>query len=390
MALRGRAILRRFESILRPREANPAGIQGRRLTAVLSLPALALLASLFMSPILPAPFAPLTFAELRRPHVPDEQIPALVGNPEQAERPIDWSLDYNNLDLSFTLRTPDGSESMYTIWSTGREGLHAGSLGEVVFTLSGGSVQSLSPGGFLCLCDRRGEGLREIDVRPGPPGQLRYDYFVGGLPRPLDAEGEEWLRASCALLTGIIDDGAGERAAALEARAGLPELLREVPRLRRQTVRQIYLSQALADPDLQPEGLRAILESIGSALDRPDGQGALLMETVPRIRRHPELTTVFGSTLQQVEDESERRRLLLALARNPDPEPTAILASLHLAEGLLSDRHRSKLVSELASACVHSGELYAACRRLASGIADRSYREGALESLELARKAALP
>jgi hypothetical protein len=346
----------------------------------------AVVVSIQLVPTVALPFEPVHLADLRaaaRSEAPVDPLPAppIVQSAADSPRPIDWTEEHNNLDLSLTLMTPDGSEPMYTIWQTGDVDLRVATLGEVLFTLDGLDVAGLDEDGFLAVIDRRAGVEREIDLRAGANGSLVYDYRVGGQRVALDDEGRLWLGSVCSVLVGAIEDGADQRARAILTRDGVDGLLREVPRLSCERNRHLYLGVAIEEGDLGQRELIEALELIESRFENTSRQGALLVELAPELRDHRALLPRLGEVLATIDDGFERNRVLRAVLDGAETDTDLMLTVFGMAPELLADRARYKMVTELVHACVDDDERWAACRELALGIDERYYRREALDNM---------
>jgi hypothetical protein len=278
-------------------------------------------------------------------------------------------------------------------------------------------IVRLSRGAALRFEQDGAGGQRRLEVRPGNDGRPLYVWKVGGVERPFDAAGREWLRGMLLRFVRGTGYDAERRVAWLLERRGADGLLAEVAQIPGDFVKRLYLEQLFATRGLTADVLqraiaqagremrsdhelsRSLLAAAGSpAINAPAGAVALLRSArgigsdfelaelliAFAAKRGLDDTAVlraYGEAVGEIGSDSERRRTLSAAVQRGDLSPEALLTVLRSAREIGSSDDRATLLVEIAGRYSLTGatrEAYlAAAGSIRSGY-DRLRAEAAL------------
>jgi hypothetical protein len=129
---------------------------------------------------------------------------------------------------------------------------------EVQFNPDYTDVVSIAGDGFLEARERLGSSNREIRIVLGANGQLARTYTVNGEARPFDTEAKNWLAK---MLAEAVAKGfdAHRRAVQIIRQHGVGALLKEVPNLKGDYTKRVYLEEAVKSGNLDAVSRREVL-----------------------------------------------------------------------------------------------------------------------------------
>ena len=264
-------------------------------------------------------------------------------------------------------------------WSHGPRTVVVKLLGEIDLAPDDRDVAGISPDRYLLIEESVLLDSKAVEFTRRPDGSVGRRLLAGGQERPLDSEARAWIARMLPEVLRRTGLNASERAARILRQDGLDALLEEVRRLPSDSVRILYLREALRATEITPEQETRLLRAIGDLVGSDSRKAELLAELTPRYAE-PGLPGAFfeavetigsssrkagllQSLIEQYGDSAENMRAILtcvktigsdsqkaetlrsAVGRLPSDE-AARNAFFEAVEGIGSDRHKARVLRE--------------------------------------------
>lgn len=251
--------------------------------------------------------------------------------------------------------------------------------GRVEFNDEGDWVTGLSPDGRMTV-EEAGRGPeRRAEFRPSGDG-VRLTYSVDGRERPMDREGEAWLRRVIGHAVRESGLGAEGRVARIRSRRGVGGVLDEIGRIRSDTGKRLYFNALFAGAPLgEGEFVRAMREVgrirsdvekrlvLSQAVREADGGARLaaLLNATEMIDSdvetrlvlgqvtsrhgldHAAVRTAFFGAVDGMDSSVERRLVLSPVLARGNPSRAVILSALRATGEISSDVEKRLILMQL-------------------------------------------
>jgi hypothetical protein len=278
------------------------------------------------------------------------------------------------------VRTETGNTSRWT-HSTVDDGhrLEIRGTGRVEFNDEGDWVTGLSPDGRMTV-EEEGRGPeRRAEFRPAGD-EVRVIYSVDGRERPMDAEGQAWLRRVIGHAVRESGLGAEGRVARIRSRRGVGGVLDEIGRVRSDVGRRMYfnalfsgaplgdgeyvramrevgrmgsdlekrlvLSQAVRHADGGPR-LAALLDAAGMIGSDLETRLVLNQVTSRHTLDDAAARTAFFAAVHRMDSALERRLVLTPVLGRGNPSRPVVISALRATGGISSDLEKRLILMQL-------------------------------------------
>lgn len=221
------------------------------------------------------------------------------------------------------------------------------SKGRIRFSDALDDIESISPGGYVEIEDRRGGAWHKAVFR-SRSGELERSYSVDGAERPWDDEARAWL----ARFLVTLDQGSGmfadQRFPRLMAEGGPARVLREVSDLSSDYVRSVYFRKLIETGPDAPT-VRRVVAQAGREI-RSDYE---LARTLIAAAQHTPLGdaatgAAFLEAANGLESDYEHARVLLVLVERRDLAPALADGAIASAARMDSDYEQARLMIAMA------------------------------------------
>ncbi len=263
-------------------------------------------------------------------------------------------------------------------WSDGGRALEVESRGEVVLTDDETAVESVSPGGYLDIVERRGLTRRSVKVVRGDDGRPEYRYYVFGLPREFDADARRWLAG---VLPEVIDRTglwAEPRARKLLARQGVSGVLAKVAEIESDYTQSIYYRVVLTEASLGASELEGVVRHLARQVESDYYKAELLGQA---LEHHPAGGTGFFAAIDSMGSDYYRHQVLTRLAGGAAGDDGTLASVARSGAAISSDHYRADLLVKLARSGRLGPDALAAWLRAADGLGSDYYRHQVLVAL---------
>ncbi len=216
--------------------------------------------------------------------------------------------------------------------------------GEATFSDDYTAIETLSPDGRVRIRAGKGSEQRLLVVTHDGAGGLKYDYSVGGKPRPFDGEARAWM-------TAFVDRAARDsgldskrRVARLLKQGGPEAVLKEIEVIGNDFAKRLYfenlLDQTQLKGDVLARAIRLAMREIGSDFEK--------RQALSRLAEQPDLTGERLSLLIEatatIGSDFEKTKLLTLILDRTTVEATQMAAVLKAARKLSSDFEKTNLL----------------------------------------------
>lgn len=351
VAMAGRGGLRaRVEAILDDRRSRgrcPAANVGIHAAAVvLALPLAALVPAdgkQLVDADLPAPAALPVLQHFESVPVADVPSPRPVSPVQRAT--LCWE-DVRDGASSVRRNRNDGRFEME--WRSDDCEVELRVDGELRYSDDFTRITGLSSGGFARFEEDDGRQSRRVELRPDGSG-VALRWWVDGSERPFDAEAQRWL--DTILLNAFRAGGLAteERAAWMVRTQGVDGLMQEIPLLRGDWVRGMYIRAALASPDLDDARAVTLIRETASTIDS-DHTKMEILEAVAANRSlsNDAVRAAFIDAAATIDSDHARGESLRAALLGPELPERDLAAILDAVADIDSDHTKSELLIQVA------------------------------------------
>jgi hypothetical protein len=257
-----------------------------------------------------------------------------------------------------------------------RRCLEVRSVGAVTFSDDDADVAALAPGGMLSVEETRDGRTRRAEfVERG--GRVERRYLEDGRVRE-GADGADWLRTILPQVARESSVGAEARVARLLRQRGPQGVLDEVRLIASDGVKRTYLSALLAEPRLGDDVLRDVVRATAARLTSDSDRRRLLVAVAERPDASAALLTAVVEAARALVSDSDKARVLAAAlaARNADAATRA--TAVTVSRSIVSDRAKGELLAALAPAAGASESARAEWLRGAGSIVSDTERRRVL------------
>jgi beta-lactamase regulating signal transducer with metallopeptidase domain len=244
----------------------------------------------------------------------------------------------------------EGYKTWIATWSGGACTLEARSSGTVRFNAEATAIESITPGGYFEIDERKGDTLRYVRVEPGSSGQPNYTYKVNGAAREFDAEARAWFSSFLLEMERATGFSAGTRVPALLSKGGPQAVLTEITQLRADYVRQIYFTKLFENATLPGPMLVKALDQARDEISTDYSLAQVLLTIAQRYDLNDEAQRVaFLNATRNLHTDYEHSRVLIELLKRPNLSPQILRAALESAKSIGTDYEKGRILTTLAS-----------------------------------------
>lgn len=245
----------------------------------------------------------------------------------------------------------DGDNRTWTAtWSGGGCSIEASSSGNVRFNAEATAIESISPGGYFEVHERKGDTLRSVRVEPGNNGQLTFTYKVNGTQQEFDAAARAWFANFLLRLERVTGMAASTRVPALLGKGGPQAVLDEITQLHSDYVRQVYFIKLFENATLPAPLLVRALDQARNQISTDYSLAQVLLAIAQRYDLNDETKRVaFLNGANKLHTDYEHARVLLELLKRPNLSPQIVRAALESAKSIGTDYEKSRILTTLVS-----------------------------------------
>ena len=292
-----------------------------------------------------APEPPETPETPEIPETPETPEPPAAPTPQSASE-IDGCVAAHNHNMS--IDENDGRRSWIALWTGDDCSIDIKAGGEVRLNAEATSIESISPGGFFEVNERRGAELRHLRITPSANG-LQYSYRLNDADHPFDENARAWFSRfllSVERNTGMAVDS---RVPALLKKGGPTAVLDEINNLRGDYVRGLYFRKLLEEKNLPAPVVVRIMKQAGEQLTSDYEMARVLMQVSDQYQLADESSrTAFLTAANHLNSDYEHSRVLLGLLKRPNLSRENIHMALNSAANIKSDYEKSRILVTLA------------------------------------------
>lgn len=243
-------------------------------------------------------------------------------------------------------KRPD-TDTWKTTWTDGSDRIEVRAK-DVELNEEGTDVKSIKPGGYFIIDHEQAGTERQLKIVQGADGKLKRSFFIEGSPRPFDAEAQAWAAKILLDFARQSDHAAENRVKWLYKQGGLNGALKEISELKSPVIKRVYLAKLLSLGSLDSSAQPRVLEQATRELSSSYELAELLIEAGKHLGANSELRPTFFKTLEAINSDFERRRVLTAVIKMDKTNNEVVQAALQSARSLTSDVELAELLIELA------------------------------------------
>lgn len=240
----------------------------------------------------------------------------------------------------------DGRGSMS--WSDGLMRYQVEWTGPFALSDDGADIARIENGAVVRIAEGR-LFVTRVELTGREDGSIERRFFRGGVERPYEPEGREWLRATLSSVVARSGLFAEQRVASLFAAGGADAVLTAIDRLPAEAsyARRRYYSALLQRTGADSSNVERIAQRAGKDKLGDHDRATLLTATAQAAAANDDVRVEIAAATQAIQSDYERRRVLMAAMQGAVAEPVAarILAA---AADLSSDYERASLLLRLA------------------------------------------
>ena len=239
------------------------------------------------------------------------------------------------------------TDSWKTTWTDGTDRIEIRAK-DVELTEEGTDVKSVGAGGYFIVDHEQAGTERQLKIVQGPDGKLKRTFFVEGSPRPFDAEAQAWAAKILLDFARQSDHAAEYRVKWLYKQGGLGSVSREISEIKSEAIKRVYFAKLLGLENLDSAVPSRVLEQAAREIGSPYELSELLIDVGKHLGTNSELRPAFFKTLETINSDFERRRVLSAVIKTDKNNNEVVQAVLQSARSLTSDVELAELLIELA------------------------------------------
>jgi beta-lactamase regulating signal transducer with metallopeptidase domain len=243
----------------------------------------------------------------------------------------------------------EGYKTWMASWSGGACTLEARSSGAVHFNAEATAIESITPGGYFEIDERKGDTLRYVRAEPASSGQLNYTYKVNSAAREFDAEARAWFSRFLLEMERATGFSASTRVPDLLSKGGPQAVLTEITQLRADYVRQTYFTKLFENATLPGPMLVKALDQARDEISTDYSLAQVLLAIAQRYDLNDEAQRVaFLNATRNLHTDYEHSRVLIELLKRPNLSPQILRAALESAKSIGTDYEKGRILTTLA------------------------------------------
>jgi hypothetical protein len=221
--------------------------------------------------------------------------------------------------------------------------------GEIRFSPDDRGIEWLGRGAELTI-EEDAEVDRELVVTPGPGGEPRYRWSVGGEERPFDQAARRWLAEVLPEVFRSTGLQAPERVARFLAAGGVPAVLAEIRQMSSDHVQGFYFDETLRQHRLTAAEARDLLETAGETLGSDYEHARTLRAVVDRDRLDDATVAALLRSAGSIGSDHELAELLVHLAGRAEIDGPLRERYLETAQEVGSRYERERVLAAVGEA----------------------------------------
>lgn len=232
-------------------------------------------------------------------------------------------------------------------WRT-NDGLHSREIrlhGDVHFNDQETDISAMSPDSFFSYEESFGFSSRRYQAISDSSGQIKRAYLVDGREKPLDADGQAWLRAAIPDFLRESGVDASERVRRILKQGGVPAVLAEIAKIRSDGAKRRYIRELVSAGNLNTEQFQTLLRLVRGM--GSDGEKASLLVFLAPFTLKDNLRDYAFEALRTIRSDGEKRRVLIQFIQQ-DASRATLALSARVAADIRSDGERAVVLVNLA------------------------------------------
>jgi hypothetical protein len=203
-------------------------------------------------------------------------------------------------------------DTIESSWSTDGQRVEVNAR-NVELSDDGQTIKAIRNNGYLFIRDQRSGG-RELKVVPGTNGNLSFSYSVRGQQKEFDAQARTWMAQT--LLEFVRNSGyaADQRVSWLLSQRGPRGVLDEVSLIPSDNIKRIYLQKLAEGGNLNAANLIQVMEKARQEVTSDFELTEFLIAVKGKVNMSGEVRAAFMKDVERLQSESDRRKVLSALA----------------------------------------------------------------------------
>jgi beta-lactamase regulating signal transducer with metallopeptidase domain len=243
----------------------------------------------------------------------------------------------------------NGNRTWTASWSDGECSIDAHSSGTVRFNADATAIESITPGGFFEVNERKGDTLRRLRVEPAANSQLSYTYKVNGAQQEFDSAARAWFSNFLLGLERVSGFAADSRVPALLKKGGPQAVLNEIAQLQSDYVRQVYFTKLFENATLPGPLLVKALDQAREDISTDYSLAQVLLTIAQKYDLNDEAQrTAFLNGANKLHTDYEHSRVLIELLKRPNLSPQILRAALESAKSIGTDYEKGRILTTLA------------------------------------------
>lgn len=214
-----------------------------------------------------------------------------------------------------------GESTSVTTLTEGALTIEVKMKGAVELTDNDADVKTISDGGYFSVKEKRGAStVRQLEIVPATDGSgLRRTYAMQGQPREFDGEARAWLGSVLPKAMRESTLGSDARVSRLLRQGGVERVLAEIASLKSEYAKRVYQQKLLALQGYDAATTGRVLEQAGRELSSEYERAELLLDVLGHERLDESARTTFFKTLDALNSDYERRRVLTKVMERHAP-----------------------------------------------------------------------
>jgi hypothetical protein len=254
--------------------------------------------------------------------------------------------------------------------------LEVHSVGEVEFTDDDADVRRLAPGGSLSVEETRDGATRRVEFTERD-GRVLRRFALDGSARD-EAEGATWLRTLLPQVARESHIGAPARAARILRQRGAQGMLDEAALIASDGVKRIYVTTLLEQGRPTAADLRAAARFTQRSLTSDSDRSRVLRAVAEHPAADAGVVAAVVDAARSIASDSDKGRVLAAAVASPGAGPDTRAQVASAARTIASDRTKGELLAAIAPGAGASEAMRAAWIEGARTIASDSERRRVL------------
>ena len=235
-----------------------------------------------------------------------------------------WHHRDNSVDLSVTIRGRIEFDDDYT------------------------DIVSISDGSDIRIKDDRGGSVRKFEASI-ESGTIQRSYSVNGQPTTFDDNARKWLANILNQTVRLGGYDAHARVKKLLGRSGPRGVLNEIPQLKSDYVKRVYLNELFAQGQLDPDNARQALRLAATEISSDYEKAQILVKMSENYLVNDEMRAIYIEGVNTIQSDYERGRSLSALLKRGGLNRETVIFAIKSAGNVKSDYERAQLLIKIAN-----------------------------------------